>query len=72
MHGDYMVKYAILCINQGILLNIAWKGSRSRREKRGNCCHRFNVNITAKCVCGLMISTQMCIFYHIIPMHFSK
>ena len=31
------------------------KRSRFHGEKRGNYCHRFNVNVTAKCICGLTI-----------------
>ena len=32
-----------------------WEKSRFYGEKRGNHCHRFNVNVTAKWICGLTI-----------------
>ena len=35
--------------------NGVWEKSRFHGEKRGNHCHRFSVNVTAKCICGLTI-----------------
>ena len=32
-----------------------WEKSRFHGKKRGNHCHRFNVNVTAKYICGLTI-----------------
>ena len=33
---------------RGYTVKHSMKGSRSHEEKRGNHCHRFNVNVTAK------------------------